>query len=315
MITVPPLDNGINAEIREELQRADVYREGENLGDDPSVDGLIAVDPELLKHHLIDDAARQAGVDVLLHTYVVQTLTEGPAVTGVIVENKAGRTAILARVVVDATGDGDVAASAGAAFVQEEEPLPVTLMANLGGVDSARAIAALGNWGNLRGLIDEAVASGELDFDLEVHSKYFAPGVFAADFCHPGEIKPLAGQHVRDQRHRPGPAHQGGDRHPRPRAETGGLPHSGRRRDSSRRGSSTRQPRSACARRGRIVGGCSPTLREVLAGECADIGRQALREAAHAHPLRVLSSRRPSTVCSSPGVACRRSRMPWSSCA
>ena len=76
VITVPPLDNGINAEIREELERADVYREGENLGDDPSVDGLIAVDPELLKQHLMT-MLLEAGVDVLLHTYVVQTLTEG----------------------------------------------------------------------------------------------------------------------------------------------------------------------------------------------------------------------------------------------
>ena len=47
-------------------------------------------------------------------------------------------------------------------------------MANLGGVDSARAIATLGNWGNLRRLIDQAVASGELEFELEVHSRYYA---------------------------------------------------------------------------------------------------------------------------------------------
>ena len=66
--------------------------------------------------------------------------------TGVSSRTRPAARAVLARVVVDATGDGDVAASAGAAFVQEEEPLPVTLMANLGGVDSARAIAALGNW-------------------------------------------------------------------------------------------------------------------------------------------------------------------------
>ena len=81
VITVPPLDNGMNAEIREELLRADAYREGQNLGDDPSVDGLIAIDPELLKQHLMT-MLLEAGVDVLLHTYVVQTLTQGPAVTG-----------------------------------------------------------------------------------------------------------------------------------------------------------------------------------------------------------------------------------------
>ena len=61
VITVPPFDNGICAEIREELRRADVYREGRNLGDDPSVDGLIAVDPELLKQHLMTHAAHVGG--------------------------------------------------------------------------------------------------------------------------------------------------------------------------------------------------------------------------------------------------------------
>ena len=87
------------------------------------------------------------------------------------------------------TGDGDVAASAGAAFVMEEQPLPVTLMANLGGVDREKAIARLGNWGNLRKRSSRKRSqAGDLDFDLEVHSKYFAPGVFAADLCHPGEI-------------------------------------------------------------------------------------------------------------------------------
>jgi FAD dependent oxidoreductase len=187
VITVPPLDNGINREIRHELELADVYREGENLGDDPSVDGLIAVDPELLKHQFTT-MLLEAGADLLLHTYVVGAVAEDGAVKGVIVENKAGRSAILARVVVDVTGDADVAASAGAAFVTEPEPLPVTLMANLGGVNGRRAIAELGNWGNLRKIVEDAVAGGELEFDLEVHSKYYAPGVFAAELCHPGEL-------------------------------------------------------------------------------------------------------------------------------
>jgi ribulose 1,5-bisphosphate synthetase/thiazole synthase len=269
VITVPPLDNGINAEIREELQRADVYRVGQNLGDDPSVDGLIAVDPELLKQYLMR-MLLEAGVDVLLHTYVVQTLIEGPAVTGVIVENKAGRSAVLARVVVDATGDGDVAASAGAAFVSEAEPLPVTLMANLGGVDSARAIATLGNWGNLRGVIDEAVASGELEFELEVHSKYFAPGVFAADLCHPGEVNlwpgSMFGVNALDPRQLT-------------RAEIITRDHALRLVDFLKRkvpGFELAWLEYTASQLGvretrRIVGGCAPTLREALSGGCADV--------------------------------------------
>ena len=45
VITVPPLDNGINAEVRQRLEEARTYRLCPNSGDDPSVDGLIAVDP------------------------------------------------------------------------------------------------------------------------------------------------------------------------------------------------------------------------------------------------------------------------------
>lgn len=192
VITVPPLDNGLNTEVRHLLERDGLYRKGEHLGDDPAVDGLIAVDPEMLKYHL-QNMLLQAGVRLLLHTYVVEAVVSGGVVTGVVVENKGGRSAILARVVVDATGDGDVAASAGASFTMEDEPLPVTLMANLVDVDTHTAVAELGNWGNLRRLVEAAVASRELEFDLEVHSKYFAPGVFAAELCHPGEVNLWSG--------------------------------------------------------------------------------------------------------------------------
>jgi glycine/D-amino acid oxidase-like deaminating enzyme len=192
VITVPPLDNGLNIEIRRLLERDGLYREGEHLGDDPAVDGLIAVDPEMLKYHFMTMLLR-AGVDLLLHTYVVEAITEDGSVRGVIVENKGGRSAILAKVVVDTTGDGDVAAAAGASFAMESEPLPVTLMANLVDVDTRRAIAELGNWGNLRRLVEDAVESGDLEFDLEVHSKYFAPGVFASELCHPGEVNLWSG--------------------------------------------------------------------------------------------------------------------------
>ena len=268
VITVPPLDNGINSEIREKLERADVYRQGENLGDDPSVDGLIAVDPELLKHQFTT-MLLEAGVDLLLHTYIVQAITEDGAVTGVIVENKAGRSAILAKVVVDVTGDGDVAASAHAAFVMEKRPLPVTLMANVGGVDRDKAIGQLGHWGNLRKLVAEGVESGELEFDLEVHSRYFAPGVFAADLCHPGEVNLWPGSMF---------GVDGLDPRQLTLAEIVTREHAMRlvhflkRRLRGFEGSWLEYTANQIGVREtrRIVGGCAPTLREALAGTCAD---------------------------------------------
>ncbi len=58
----------------------------------------------------------QAGAELLLNTMTVGALVEADAVTGVLVENKSGRSAILATVVVDCSGDADVAAFAGAPF-------------------------------------------------------------------------------------------------------------------------------------------------------------------------------------------------------
>lgn len=59
-----------------------------------------------------------AGVNLLFHTYFSQVIMEGSSLQGIIVENKSGRQAILAKVTVDASGDMDVAARAGAPFWQ-----------------------------------------------------------------------------------------------------------------------------------------------------------------------------------------------------
>jgi len=66
-----------------------------------------------------------AGVDIMFHTYFCDSILENGCLRGVIVENKSGRQALMAEVVVDASGDADVAARAGAPFWQtrrEEAP-------------------------------------------------------------------------------------------------------------------------------------------------------------------------------------------------
>jgi len=78
------------------------------------------IDPEWLKlasAELLD----QAGVRLLLHSWVVGTLVEDGGVRGVLFESKQGRRAILAKVVVDATGDLDVCAFAGAPYESDVE--------------------------------------------------------------------------------------------------------------------------------------------------------------------------------------------------
>ena len=78
---------------------------------------LTTVEPETFKL-----AAAQmclaAGVRLLLHTCVDEVLSESGHISAVVVWNKAGRGLIRARQYVDCTGDGDLAAWAGAPFVQ-----------------------------------------------------------------------------------------------------------------------------------------------------------------------------------------------------
>jgi hypothetical protein len=94
------------------------------------------VDPEYLKivgARMLDEA----GVKTLFHAWACSTIESDGVLKGVIFESKSGRLAVLAKVVVDCTGDGDVFAYAGAEF--EEQHLPLGLVFRLGGVDVAKA--------------------------------------------------------------------------------------------------------------------------------------------------------------------------------
>jgi len=84
-----------------------------------------------------DRLVEEAGVHPMLHRLFVAPVMDGDAVAGVVVESKAGREAILARRVVDATGDADVAERAGApAFkTPPEEMQAASVMFHLAGVD------------------------------------------------------------------------------------------------------------------------------------------------------------------------------------
>ena len=73
------------------------------------------VDPEILKC-VMNDMIEEAGVKLLLHSWGCRAIVENNAVQGIIFESKSGRQAIKSKVVIDATGDGDIFASAGAEF-------------------------------------------------------------------------------------------------------------------------------------------------------------------------------------------------------
>ena len=73
------------------------------------------VDPEILKDEF-NDMVTEAGVDLWLHSWGTQPIMEGNSVKGVIFESKSGRQAILGKVVIDSTGDGDLFVAAGAEY-------------------------------------------------------------------------------------------------------------------------------------------------------------------------------------------------------
>jgi hypothetical protein len=73
------------------------------------------VDPELLKC-VLNDMVMEAGVELCLHSWGCRAVMDGRRIRGIVFESKEGRQAILGNVVIDATGDGDIFASAGAEF-------------------------------------------------------------------------------------------------------------------------------------------------------------------------------------------------------
>jgi hypothetical protein len=83
------------------------------------VDGRVRlsalVDPEILKC-VLNDMMIESGVKLLLHSWGTKAIVEEKKVNGIIFESKSGRQAILSKIVIDATGDGDIFASAGAKF-------------------------------------------------------------------------------------------------------------------------------------------------------------------------------------------------------
>jgi hypothetical protein len=92
---------------------------------------------------------KKEGVELRLHSWVVGPMLDGSRVTGVIVESKSGRQAISADIVIDATGDGDIAARAGAPFMRparKGDRMGMSLMYRLGGVPSS----IKGSYGGIR---------------------------------------------------------------------------------------------------------------------------------------------------------------------
>jgi hypothetical protein len=93
-------------------------RKDPNIGGQERVHYTAVLDPEVLKAEL-NDMVAESGAGLLLHSWGTRPIVEGNTVKGVFFESKSGRQAILAKVVIDSTGDGDMFVAAGAEFDSE----------------------------------------------------------------------------------------------------------------------------------------------------------------------------------------------------
>ncbi len=114
----PRIRNGINCELAVRL----LY------GGSVTNEDSITIDPEITKL-VLDEMLAEEQVKILFHSYAANVVQMGRMIDAVIIEGKSGRQAIEAKMVVDATGDGDIAYFSGCPFVMGDSngvTLPTT---------------------------------------------------------------------------------------------------------------------------------------------------------------------------------------------
>lgn len=163
------MTRGIGEEMMARLTK--VHKGIVNYGPDKNP----TVDAEALKFVMVEMVA-EAEIDVFLHCWGVDAVVDGSKVCGAVFESKSGRQAILSKVVIDATGDGDVYAAADAGY--EHIPYHIGLVSRIGNVprplpkppEGSKGPRGLGsitpvegvNWVNMRGETTDALDVREL---------------------------------------------------------------------------------------------------------------------------------------------------------
>jgi len=166
-----PVVAGAHVELIERLVAA-----GGAVPPSPATGYTVPFDPEAFKT-LALDVLDEAGVTLLLHAFASGVVDVSGDRT-VVLETKSGPLVVQPAAVVDATGDGDVAAAAGADFAlgREADGLvqPMTLMFRMADFDRTAFEAYVrrhpNQWRGVHGLGDlvaKATAEGRLDLPRE----------------------------------------------------------------------------------------------------------------------------------------------------
>jgi len=161
-----PNADSIPDQVRQELEDKHLNVPGFRAGSGGGLPGYLT-DSQVTSHVALE-MLEEAGVTLLLSAYAADPIMEGGAVRGLFVETKSGRVALKARVVIDGTGQAEVAMRAGAPVKKNMAP-NLGLWYALGGVD----------WDRYQGF---AVAHGEADEDdLEWARQHLAASETEAD--------------------------------------------------------------------------------------------------------------------------------------
>ncbi len=150
----------------------------------------VLFDAEILKC-VLNDMAEEAGVKTILHAWGTKAIIDKNEVQGIIFESKAGRQAILAKVIIDGTGDGDLLPSVGATFDTDIDSTlriaHLSLSYWIGGVDLKRALDfRRGQAPKYQELMRELAKQGghpnfmpsclkDQDSVVWIHPRYFTP--------------------------------------------------------------------------------------------------------------------------------------------
>ncbi len=114
----------------------------------------------------LEQMAQQAGVQLLYHTLFADAIVRDGRIIGAAIQNKTGRQVVLAKRVIDATGDADVAASAGAPWEMgrpgDGACQPTTLMFTIGGVDYGKVAQWRTSYG-MTEVWEQAQAAGDME--------------------------------------------------------------------------------------------------------------------------------------------------------
>jgi glycine/D-amino acid oxidase-like deaminating enzyme len=121
-----PIIGGVLAELVERLVLA-----GGAIAPSPATGFMVPFDPEIFKQVTLT-MLEQAGVELLLYAFASDALCDNTTLQGVVFETKSGPVVAKAKVIIDCTGDGDVAAYAGAPYEMgrnhDQRVQPMTLM-------------------------------------------------------------------------------------------------------------------------------------------------------------------------------------------